>query len=77
IQVDEQVELNVIRGALKEAEAPLLEVGETVCCFSHSEKHWTQDPSGVRWEAFRSMGDSVEYGEKTMAELTNYTDTKG
>jgi hypothetical protein len=75
IQVGESEDLEKLRVALKTAELPLLEVGETVCCFSKSEKHWTQDPSGLRWEAFRSFGDVEEYGHKTSEELTNYTAT--
>ncbi len=72
VQVDDADELLQIKTALQSAEAPLLEVGETVCCFSKSEKNWTMDPSGVRWETFRSFGDVEEYGEKTSAELANY-----
>lgn len=72
IQVDSGEELLAIKNALQEAQAPLLEVGETVCCFSKSEKNWTADPSGVRWETFRTMGDVDEYGEKTLEELANY-----
>ncbi|MEL6858493.1 MAG: VOC family protein [Pseudomonadota bacterium] len=73
IQVDEREELAFILDALKSAEAPLLEIGETVCCFSKSEKNWTMDPSGVRWETFRSYGDVDEYGEKTLEELALYS----
>jgi hypothetical protein len=76
LQVDDSETLGTIRDALKQAEAPLLEVGETVCCFSKSEKNWTMDPSGVRWETFRSFGDVTEYGEKTLEELANYTHAK-
>lgn len=72
VQVDDSEELNAIRDDLKAAEAPLLEIGETVCCFSKSEKNWTQDPSGLRWETFRSFGDVAEYGEKTLEELARY-----
>ncbi len=72
LQVDDSETLHNIRDALKLAEAPLLEVGETVCCFSKSEKNWTIDPSGVRWETFRSFGDVEDYGEKTMEELALY-----
>ena len=75
IQVDESEELDVLRDRLKAAEAPLLEIGETICCFSKSEKHWTMDPSGLRWETFRSFGDVPEYGEKTLEELANYSIT--
>ena len=73
IQVDEAVELEAIRGALEAAEAPLLEVGRTQCCFADSEKNWTADPQGVRWETFRSFGALEEYGSKTDEELAHYT----
>ena len=72
LQVDESDELAAIKDALKEAEAPLLQVGETICCFSRSEKNWTVDPSGVRWETFRSFNDIDEYGERTLEELAHY-----
>ena len=76
LQVDESEELDGIRDNLKSASAPLLEIGETICCFSKSEKNWTMDPSGVRWETFRSFGDVAEYGEKTLEELANYAGSR-
>jgi len=72
LQVDDNDELAGIRDNLKAASAPLLEVGETICCFSKSENNWTMDPSGMRWETFRSFEDVAEYGEKTLDELANY-----
>lgn len=77
IQVEQSEELDPIRDQLKTAEAPLLEIGETVCCFSKSEKNWTQDPSGLRWETFRSFDDVDEYGEKTLEELMHYLQDTG
>lgn len=72
IQVEAGDELEAIRSALKSAEAPLLEVGRTQCCFADSEKNWTMDPQGVRWETFRSFGQLEEYGAKTDEELRRY-----
>ena len=72
LQVETHEELDLIRQTLKAAEAPLLEVGETTCCYTKSEKNWTMDPSGLRWETFRSFGDVDGYGEKTLEELANY-----
>ena len=72
IQVEGEDELAAIHGALKAAEAPLLEVGRTQCCFADSEKNWTADPQGVRWETFRSFGELDHYGEKTPDELRHY-----
>ncbi len=73
IQVDADGELEGIRKALEEAEAPLLEVGRTQCCFADSEKNWTADPQGVRWETFQSFGQLEHYGAKTDEELSLYT----
>ena len=72
IQVDGAGELEGIRSALEAAEAPLLEVGRTQCCFADSEKNWTADPQGVRWETFESFGQLSEYGSKTPEELALY-----
>ena len=72
IQVDSSEELNDIKTALNAADAPLLEVGKTTCCYSESEKNWTVDPSGVRWETFHTTGDVADYGTKTAEELHNY-----
>jgi hypothetical protein len=50
-------------GRLKSAGRPLLEQGETTCCYAHSEKTWVHDPQGVAWEAFLTVGESPVYGE--------------
>ena len=75
IQVDAEHELESIRTALKQAEAPLLEVGRTQCCFADSKKNWTADPQGVRWETFQSFGQLDHYGAKTQDERSLYTKT--
>ncbi|MBO6636264.1 ArsI/CadI family heavy metal resistance metalloenzyme [Parvibaculum sp.] len=62
IQVEEQEELEPIFNRLKEAEAPYLPEGVTTCCYHKSEKSWTQDPDGVRWEAFYTMHQMEEFG---------------
>ena len=73
IQVDADGELETIRRALEAAQAPLLEVGRTQCCFADSEKNWTADPQGIRWETFQSFGQLEHYGAKTDEELSLYT----
>src|SRR5215469_18806300 len=62
IQVESQDELHEVYGRLKAAEAPVLEVGDTVCCYAQSEKSWIADPSGIAWETFHTTGDSTVYG---------------
>ncbi len=29
--------------------------GETVCCSARSDKSWAEDPSGIAWEAYKTM----------------------
>jgi len=58
IQVDSREELGEVHGRLKAAGAPLFEQGETTCCYARSEKNWIQDPEGLAWETFFTLGDS-------------------
>ncbi|MGB5948726.1 MAG: ArsI/CadI family heavy metal resistance metalloenzyme [Parvibaculum sp.] len=62
IQVDNADELEPIFDRLKEAEAPYLPEGVTTCCYAKSEKSWTADPDGVRWEAFFTHHVMEEFG---------------
>jgi len=62
IQVETQDELQEVYGRLQEAGRPVLEEGETTCCYAQSEKAWIADPQGVPWEAFLTMGASTVYG---------------
>ncbi len=56
-------ELGEVYGRLKTAGRPLLEQGETTCCYAKSEKTWVHDPQGVAWETFLTVGESPVYGE--------------
>ncbi len=63
IQVEHGLELAEIGGRLKDAGANTLdEVGAT-CCYARSDKSWVADPSGIRWETFRTFGEATVYGE--------------
>ena len=63
IQVENAGELGEVYGRMKAAQGPVLEVGETTCCYARSEKSWIADPQGVLWETFLTTGESVVYGE--------------
>ena len=58
IQVDEDHELTNIRKQLNAGNIPATEEGETLCCYAKSDKTWIMDPSGVAWEAYRTMEDA-------------------
>ncbi|GAB4291354.1 MAG: ArsI/CadI family heavy metal resistance metalloenzyme [Methylophaga sp.] len=66
-QVDDEMELNQMRAQLREADIGLFDEGETVCCYAASDKSWLQDPAGIAWEAYQTMGDAQLFSEKTAA----------
>lgn len=62
IQVENRGELAEVYARLQKAKRPVIEEGETVCCYARSEKSWIDDPQGVQWETFLTTGDSTVYG---------------
>jgi catechol 2,3-dioxygenase-like lactoylglutathione lyase family enzyme len=63
IQVENKHELAEVYGRLERAEGPVLEEGETACCYAKSEKSWIMDPQGIAWETFHTTGESTVYGQ--------------
>jgi catechol 2,3-dioxygenase-like lactoylglutathione lyase family enzyme len=62
VQVEDRAELTEVYGRLRGVDAPVLEQGETTCCYARSEKSWIYDPQGLPWEVFLTTGDSAVYG---------------
>jgi catechol 2,3-dioxygenase-like lactoylglutathione lyase family enzyme len=65
IQVETCDELAELAGRLKAAGEVTFDQEATTCCYARSDKAWVNDPSGVRWETFRTFGEAVVYGEDT------------
>ena len=63
IQAEDADELREIYGRLRQAEAPVVEQGETTCCYARSDKAWVFDPQGVAWETFLTLGEHPVYGD--------------
>ena len=63
IQVDDNGELDEVRGRIKSAGLSAFDEGETVCCYAKSDKTWVQDPAGMAWETYRTMEDAEIYGK--------------
>ena len=63
IQTESNEELAEVYGRLKSADRPVLEEGQTTCCYAKSEKSWIADPDGVVWEAFFTNGEATTYGD--------------
>ncbi|MFN4024398.1 MAG: ArsI/CadI family heavy metal resistance metalloenzyme [Hyphomonas sp.] len=62
IQAETGEELAEVYERLSRADAPVLEEGATTCCYAKSEKSWVNDPAGVPWEVFHTVGESAVYG---------------
>ncbi len=58
IQVDQDSELMELTKRLKNADLGVYDEGESTCCYAESKKAWVQDPSGIAWEAYRTMADA-------------------
>ena len=63
IQVEDHTELEDVYARLQRADRPVLEEGDTTCCYARSEKSWICDPQGVLWETFLTTAESTVYGQ--------------
>lgn len=63
IQAEDDSELEEVYARLREAGGPVLNEGETTCCYARSKKQWISDPQGVAWETFLTRGESAVYGD--------------
>jgi catechol 2,3-dioxygenase-like lactoylglutathione lyase family enzyme len=68
IQVEDKAALAEVYERLRRVDRPVLEENATVCCYAMSEKSWTEDPQGVRWETFLTTGESTVYGSELASE---------
>lgn len=60
-QVDSGAELAALGTRLDAAGGAVVpEVGAT-CCYAKSDKAWTEDPQGTKWETFHTTGEATTY----------------
>ena len=69
IQVETDDELDEVYSRLRDAGGPILEEGETTCCYAKSEKSWIYDPEGIAWETFLTRGESPVYGSDVITPI--------
>ena len=60
-QVDDADGLARIGARLAAAEAAVLPEAGATCCYARSDKLWTEDPQGLRWESFHTHGEATSY----------------
>jgi catechol 2,3-dioxygenase-like lactoylglutathione lyase family enzyme len=63
IQVENETELAEVYERLSQAEQPVIEERDAVCCYARSDKQWIADPSGVAWETFLTHEQVTVYGD--------------
>jgi catechol-2,3-dioxygenase len=63
IQVEDADELKEVYARLRHAGGNV--GGQTECCYARSEKSWIDDPAGIAWETFLTIGESTTYGDGT------------
>ena len=64
IQTDSRAELDQVAARLDAADYDLAPQEATTCCYAVSDKAWSLDPSGVRWESFFTFGESTTFSAK-------------
>ena len=64
IQADSRAELDQVAARLDAADYDFAPEEGTTCCYAVSDKAWSLDPSGVRWESFFTFGDSTTFSAK-------------
>lgn len=66
-QVESDAELSEVETKLKSASSDVVEQKGTACCYAESDKYWVQDPAGIPWEAFHTLGSVPVFGEQPKA----------
>jgi catechol 2,3-dioxygenase-like lactoylglutathione lyase family enzyme len=61
IQVESTQALELLGKRLDAAGGTVVPEEAAVCCYAKSEKLWTEDPQGTRWETFHTHGESTTY----------------
>lgn len=61
IQVESEGDLAELGHRLDAAGGSVIPEEAAVCCYARSDKLWTEDPQGTRWETFHTKGDAMTY----------------
>lgn len=61
IQADSAEALTTLGTRLDAAGGAIVPEQATICCYARSDKLWTEDPQGMRWETFHTLGEATTY----------------
>ncbi|MDR3419439.1 MAG: ArsI/CadI family heavy metal resistance metalloenzyme [Nevskia sp.] len=62
-QVESAEDLEALRAQVAGADIQARDEAGASCCYARSDKYWVQDPQGVAWETFHTLGDIPVFGE--------------
>jgi len=66
LQMESGEELTALRGRLADRDHALLDQKNEACCYARSDKVWVDDPQGVAWENFVTLGSLETFGEDAL-----------
>lgn len=61
IQTESDDALQALGKRLDAAGGTVVPEEATICCYAQSDKLWTSDPQGTRWETFHTTGEATQY----------------
>jgi catechol 2,3-dioxygenase-like lactoylglutathione lyase family enzyme len=61
-QVDSADALSAMRQQAEAADIGLRAEPGAACCYARSDKHWIEDPQGIAWETFHTLGSIPVFG---------------
>jgi catechol 2,3-dioxygenase-like lactoylglutathione lyase family enzyme len=67
IQVDSGHELATLGTRLDAAGGSVQPEAGATCCYAKSDKLWTEDPQGTKWETFHTTGEATTYYAQSAA----------
>jgi len=71
LQVDSGEALSAIRAQAAAADIAAVEEKGAACCYSNSDKYWIEDPQGIAWEAFHTLGSIPVFGKEPELQASN------
>jgi hypothetical protein len=62
IQVESDYELRDMQSRLESLQPDIAKEEDVPCCYAKSDKYWINDPAGIAWETFHTLGTIPIYG---------------
>lgn len=70
IQVDSEPALGELRAQAAAADLAAVDEPGAACCYARSDKYWIEDPQGIAWETFRTLGEIPLFGAAAPGQST-------